>query len=83
MTPSGSAASEPVNGPVNGWLASHSLSGADTGKASTVMLTVAQCIRNGIDRDATSTISHACHVHVRISHAKKIQANPHDATEKQ
>src|SRR6267142_2982524 len=41
----------------NGLLADHMFSGVGTGKGSKVMVIVVQCIRSGIDNDATSTMT--------------------------
>ena len=51
--------------------------------ASTVTVTVVQCINSGIDNDATSTMAQHVMCTCGFRTRKKIQANPHDASEQQ
>ena len=58
-------------------------SAAGTGNAFTVTVTVVQRINSGIDNDATSTMAQQVMCTCGFRTRKKIQANPHDASEQQ
>ena len=72
-----------VDGPLHGLPAGQKCSAAGTGSASTVTVTVVQCINSGIDNDATSTMAQQVMCTCGIPYPHEIQANPHDASEKQ
>src|SRR5215218_5101556 len=53
----GSGGSDACSGSDNGAPADHEACGVGTGKASSVTVTLVQCISSGIDNDATSTMT--------------------------